>query len=744
MMKRIIALASALVIMTCGCGPRGPEAQNTPAPGSARISPANDVAETSPASSPAVDTSETSSDPAEGVITLPEGYTAAGDTVYMNGRLYIGANDGRDPDDTWSANAILAADIQGGAAEVIYGAENDIQKFAPASDESLWVLTGVYDQENAMWSFSLIHAGADRGETEVSLSDLLDIPVGDAGFYNINFMFPADEGGVTLCVGGNTFSVVTLDAAGTVTSAADVSGGWFNSLTRLDTGELAGLFSPFDGIVQGDAYLAALDPISGTVTKLGIDSDEALNDYTSNYTSVLAGDGETLWLQIMSTVRPYRRSDGTLGEGDMWINMGVNDYDLLTSFLAEGTLWTAEKSPEGVTVAPLRTGADDRQVLTLATMRTDWILTPAVAAFNRENPDYRIEVHNYTAEDPILTQAVERFNYDIIAGVIPDLYYLEDMPYDTLVKQGLLGDLSDYVNQMDMSGYMENILCAPRQEDGALYSLIPVFRLDTLAAPAEAGLTAADITVPNFIRWQAEHPETGIIEADSSEAYTLYSLIKTDLERYVNFDDASCSFDSQEFIDLMTMVRDMPKSEYDDGTGTVISEAPYLLVHATLENYAAPADLREEEGFDPMFVGDPGPTGGVMAVLPSIELAMSSQTAAPDACWKFISYFLSESFQNKTMDIESGFDEFPVMRSALDAGAQLFLQYGLTTQEDIDYVNEILSSTDLYVYHRFSLAEDVLNIVFEESSSFFQEQCTAEAAAANIQSRVGLYLAEHL
>ncbi len=765
MKKRMMALltAAALAVGLCGCGGAGRDGAEAPAETAAALSapPAPETAPPAEISAPEDVSAEDTG--ADGLISLPEGYTAQRAKVYGD-TVYIGANNGSEEGDPYGVNCVCTAPLDGGTAELLYTAAGDeldmltpIEDFVPAGDGALWVESGSYDRESGVYSYELTRAADGAAPVTVPVSGFTE--PGDE--YYVNSMFPAEDGGVTVYLSGDKGLAAVLDAQGNTVSAAPVTGGWFEDLEQLDTGELAGRFQPSDGLTTGEPYLALLDPATGAVTALPVNGDVQADSYTS----VLTGGGETIWVQTSQTVRPYDRAGGVIGDGDTWINMGVNDYDLLDTFLRDGALWTLTKDGDGLLAAPMRTGGDGRQVLTLATMRTDWVLTPLVAAFNREDPDYRIELHDYTADSPWLDQALEQLNYDIIAGDVPDMYYLEDMPYDTLVKQGLLADLSDYVNSLDASQYLMNMLCAARQEDGALYSIIPAFGVSGWMAPADAGITAADLTLEEVMARQRSDPSKAVVRIWSDDmTYSFTSFFEADLEHYVNFKDATCTFDSQEFIDLMNMVKDMPNSSTDEMTGPVaggpaiqaeaaieiVPDAPeasqrnYIMSTYALNSYYYLEFARNELGFDPVFVGYPGETGGVTEVSPWAELGISSQTSAPDVCWEFLTRFLTEQFQSGTEeDGGPSFEGFPVMRSALAAQAQRNIAEQMIDQADADRIDEVLAGEDLYVYRRFSLAEDVLNIVREEAGPFFEGQTTAEAAAASIQSRVGLYLSEH-
>lgn len=158
------------------------------------------------------------------------------------------------------------------------------------------------------------------------------------------------------------------------------------------------------------------------------------------------------------------------------------------------------------------------------------------------------------------------------------------------------------------------------------------------------------------------------------------------------------------------------------------------------ENSACRIQLRDygEDGLTP--VGEPTAEGGQSAFCPRGELAIIRQTEHPDACWQFLRSFLLDEAQ----DAAAG-HWLPVQRAALKRRAENAASlYGEQTpsRETMEGLAALLDR-QMYVSRYASDAADILAIVQEQAAAYFNGQDTAQAAAADIQSRMSQYLAEH-
>lgn len=756
-MKKILTvfLALAMVLTLTACGGQSaapapspaPEAAETPA-GPAESAPSETVSAPVPDPGGAI--------PGTVSITLPAGDIVKSAQV-MNGRIYIAASDGQDPEAALSPDCskIYSAALDGSDIKELCTLADDgrAERFAVCPDGSLWLYIWSYDQDTQTSSEIMRHLGADGAE--LASVDLTALPrPGDISF---NGLLPGDGGSVIILSGSNT--LITLDSAGNIASDVNVSAGYLSSPIRLEDGRLLSVLVR-QALDESVSSLVQVDLSTGGITEIPLSAEGGLG----NYATVLTGEGSTLYFTRMSTVYALNMTSGAETELSTWINAGANQYDQRACFVRDGALWTAEAADSSgtVTLFPLRTGEDDRTVLTLAAMRMDGSYTAQVARFNRINAEYRIEVKDYTGDDPWYDHALEKLNYDIISGEIPDMYILDDMPRDTLKNQGLLLDLSDLLagdETIRMEDYLDKVIDAGREDDGQMPSLFAGFGLSTLAALPGQDVTAENNTPDNFCALQARDPNVAAIEChNGEEAELLSSFVQYDPSLCLDLENGTCSFDSTRFRSLATALSVMPKTVYDGTTGQYVSRAPYRLfsiwlttfspgftdpadVMANPEAMAAGAELPVDQTGSTL-VGWPTANGGRYIVQPRFELAISSQTEHAQACWTFLRTFLSEDFQMGQSSLIKGFDLMPVKRSAVQAQADICVRYGAATQEDADALSAILDGDRLQVSNS-GLLSDISFILREEMTPYFDGTVPLDTAVADLQSRVGLYLSEH-
>ncbi len=747
-MKKLLALllALAMPLTLAACGGKDDAAPDpvpqavTDAPAPVTDAPADDTAAQAAAVPGAVQ------------IALPEGDVIT-DAKLQDGVFYIGAYGSTDPEDyTGGMDRIYTAGTDGSAPALLYTRESsDIDDFSPSQDGSVWLSTYHFDLDAQTSEQNLIHVGADG-------SVLAELATADVAGDVIPQLFPAADGGVLLL---SYQTVYTLDSAGSVIASADIEGSMREPLLLPD-GQIVYHQEAYglDGVSA--AAFVKLDPATGAVTPLPDRSELGLS-----YASPLCADGNTLWFtRTGSSVYTLDMATGAETEMYTLMNAGINVYDMRTCFVRDGVLWSAE-SPASMnptmpaagsnvlTLYPARAGEDDRPVLTLATMRSDNGLTQMVTRFNRLSADYRIQVRDYTADDPWIDHALEKLNYDIIGGDIPDMFLLDSMPRHTLVKQGLLADLSPYLAadpDITADDYLMNVIDASR-EDGQLLGLFGAFQIGSLAALPGQSVTVENNTLENLFSLQTQDMDTAVLQCTDGEQDTLAALLLAQSpEDIVDLANASCSFDGVKFRALAEMLAAMPATEYNYDLGASGAEVPYRLFQAYLMQYG---DIEfdnlngwaytggEEPPIDQRgstLVGWPTSQGGMYDVMTIYNFAISSRSAYPDGCWAFIRQILTEdAFQQRMLENGEG---FCLKRSVLDAWADMCVQYEAATRADVDTVNAIFQSDRLRVDHG-GLMDQVFSIVTEELEPYFDGTIDLDTAVAALQSRVSLYLSEN-
>lgn len=648
------------------------------------------------------------------------------------------------------ANAVYAVDMDTGAlARLCARDDGGIWDFVPMPDGTVWAW--VYqttiptpDEGGEMRSTStLFHL--DSANTALAAVDVDALTNGEDMSFSLQ-MAPLDESTLAVTWGGrNGCTVKALDSSGGVSDVAEAGGGCFTGLARTEDGSLAGIWWTYDEAAGTGVYsLARLDPASGSITQMPLADGAEL--HPGDRHPVQCGDGSLLYLEdYTADVNVYDASSGSLTPAFNWLDLGVTGggYGLPAKlFYRDGALWAAAVSEDrtSVDIFPVDVGGDGRQVLTLASFESDdTILSQAVADFNRTNTQYRIAVKYYSEFD----DGLARFNYDVIAGDTPDIFLLYRMPYDTLRHQGMLADLTSYIDA-DPDIRREDYLDWSWKADtagGGIWSLITRFAFGGYWDREGDGLTRESFTLDKYLTLAESGEALEYANGDGPEyrAWIVEALVAADLTRFADIDSAQCHFDSPDFTRILTAVQNMSIATGDAYQTTRIDRSSFI------DSYRF-YYYQRESGY-PVALGDPTAEGGKLYLRPQQELAMSSQTEHPDACWQFIRAFLLPEVQEQ--ESPSSIEGFPVLKTALDALAaretdpEAQQTMGECTQADVDAVNAIFETGDVYVDRLESMADTVCDILHEELVPFFSGGVTAGTVTADLQSRIGLYLSEH-
>jgi ABC-type glycerol-3-phosphate transport system substrate-binding protein len=241
---------------------------------------------------------------------------------------------------------------------------------------------------------------------------------------------------------------------------------------------------------------------------------------------------------------------------------------------------------------------------------------------------------------------------------------------------------------------------------------------------------------------------------------------------FVNIDTGKCTFDSQNFIDMLEFANTFPEEidyDYSDDTEWEKYWQDYQSQYRenkTLLMSAYISSLRDMNyqingyfGEDVSFVGFPTETGnGSVLTNSSTAFSISSKSANKDAAWQFVRYYLTDEYQNK---LEWG---LPVSQAALDVKAKEATQKNFymdgdekveyddyfdingesvvlepLSQEQVDEIVQFIQTVKVINYYN----QDIYNIVSEEANSFFAGQKSAQDVAKVIQSRAQIYVDEN-
>ena len=302
----------------------------------------------------------------------------------------------------------------------------------------------------------------------------------------------------------------------------------------------------------------------------------------------------------------------------------------------------------------------EKKIITLATLNMDSEMRTLSSDFNKNSSEYRIKVTDYseynTGDD--YTAGITKLNTEIIAGRVPDIiavgYF---MPIDQYAAKGILEDLTPYIERdLGKDALVDDFFKTLRDDNGKLYEAYSAFTMQTLVGLRSVVGDEADWSFKKLQEAFATLPEGASIVGDYySRSSALYMFLYSNMDKFVNWETGKCTFDSQDFIDLLETVKTFPADEdikSNDGETAYVSDQVKVLTGKQLlsnANAYSLTDFRANTFYaygkdDISFVGYPG-TGAAFSAA-GMGYAISAKSENKEAAWQFVSRILTEDYQN--------------------------------------------------------------------------------------------------
>ncbi len=417
----------------------------------------------------------------------------------------------------------------------------------------------------------------------------------------------------------------------------------------------------------------------------------------------------------------------------------------------------------------------DKTVITLACHNLDWDVRTAVFDFNKKSENYKISVQDYYALYGVendYTVGMNRLNTDIISGKIPDIILLDsNMPVKSYIAKGLLEDIIPYIDadpELDINHYMPNIIEAFSVE-GKLYQVVPTYYINTLVAKASVVGEERGWTVKEAMDLIKNSPEGTEFLSFETRGNMLVNCLSVAGDQFVDFNNGSCNFNSEEFMQLLEFLMLFPE-EIDNEAFTDEYWMNYESLWRENKVIAQVSSLYDFSNYNYMekgnfgekitMIGYPSANENGSAIVPTIQLAMSAKSEHKEGAWEFLRYFLTDEYQEgdsayglplsikklemlaqKAMKVPFYIDE-----NGKEVETPEFYYLGgveipitpMTQKEADDLKKQLYSFTNVYNYD-----ENLIQIVQEESAAYFGGQKSAKEVAEIIQSRAQIYMNEN-
>lgn len=416
----------------------------------------------------------------------------------------------------------------------------------------------------------------------------------------------------------------------------------------------------------------------------------------------------------------------------------------------------------------------EKTVLTIACVFCSNKLQWYVAEFNKASRDYRIEIKEYSTSN-VFAEGLQRMIVDITAGNVPDLLCMSELSVDKFGTKGILEDLWPYIDgdpELSREDLMTHVLeCA--EVDGRLYEIFNSFAIKTVAGAAEVVGNRLSWTVADLQAALESMPEGASAYGSWETAnFLLWELVNVNMSSYVDWTAGTCSFDSQEFKELLSYAGSLglPMGQRGDGvmwTESLVMDKEQMLYTGMfgggLTNFHDIQLCESLFGGPVSFVGHPrldGACGSSFYIgSESVPIAMTTSCKDKEGAWSFLrEILLPQEGLARTTDQLSQVSAFPINRRDFEALAQLSMTEEIRfgrgfsdesgnhfsivvaslTQAEYDQIMELYNAIDSL----YAEDVDVMDAVLSEAAVYFSGDIGLDEAASRIQKRVQLYLDE--
>ena len=408
----------------------------------------------------------------------------------------------------------------------------------------------------------------------------------------------------------------------------------------------------------------------------------------------------------------------------------------------------------------------------------------AIFEYNQEHPETVINLKLISSENLM---------FDMVnTGYCPDIIISKngETDIDTLLNKSLYRDLSPWLEQDEYLNYdnlFSTVTDAFRTPDGKIWGLSMFFSLHTLVSCRENLGSIAEQggwTVSELISYAKSLPEGTYLKDELTQEWAEETLMGDNgYGFFIDSDNATCSFDSEEFINYLEFYKSLPKdydellrnSEFDqeirqDYTNLMRyykeGRAMLMMFYPTsIFNYfhlinSFPSD-------DYVLIGYPSQNHRGCDFRSKYIFMIPYGCDDSNTSWEIIKYIFK--WYEKSGGNESG---VPSLKSTFHlnienkTGYEIILynngnidiQTGVPNQNDItdrlyktitishnstEWISNILDTKDIVQPLKSSVPDVIKEIIREEISAYTQNVHTSKECASIIQSRVSLYLAEH-
>lgn len=423
-----------------------------------------------------------------------------------------------------------------------------------------------------------------------------------------------------------------------------------------------------------------------------------------------------------------------------------------------------------------------KETITLATMYNyDSDLQKAIVDFNKTNSEYRVSLQTYIDVNAEWTEntysdAITRLNNDITSGNAPDIVDLSYVNMENFAAKGLLEDWTPYLEKstvISKEDFHEGILEA-YTIDGKLLTIPAGVYVGGFMGKEEILGEFDTWTIDDMIALAKKYPEASLLSYGTKESI-LQVFMYAAADSYIDYETGTCNFNGEEFLSLLEFANTFPKEyEYVEGESFPNKIRSGACLLADVSFYS----MEEYQMYQMMFdaetrvVGYPSKEGdGKLCLQGGSSYGICSKSKNKEGAFSFLETLLDyeeytrygriSGFPSRKDMLEEMFTLAMTPEYRLDENDQPILdengepmKYPKTTWGWDDFQAEIYEATKEQVDTVRAMLDDctvmsamdqeLLKIISEEATPYFEGQKTAKEVADIIQSRVSIYVSENM
>lgn len=543
---------------------------------------------------------------------------------------------------------------------------------------------------------------------------------------------------------------------------------------------------------DGQEMLIPVDISMGTLGEPAVIPNDAWNMFSSG------GDYDLYYTSGIS-LYGYDMASGEKEQILNWINCDVNgdnvsgitikDDGSVSCYSNEWDSKTEEYTLTSIKIEKVPyDSVPHKETLRFATLYMDYTLRDHIIDFNRSSDTCRIEVtdysefYEYDENGNNLVDGLTVLQTEIMAGNVPDIIELGDLPYTQLAAKGILADIYPLIDadpELKREDFFPNVFSA-LELNGGLYAACAGFSIRTLIGASSVVGDEPGWTFDDYYAALATMPEgCEGFDVGTTKADMLNTLLSIEMDRFVDWGTGECNFDSEEFIEILKFTDQFPRTfdwenhewTQQDDAYYRISQGQQMLMSSSVYSVG---DLMYNNvgsyfGGKATFIGYPSSEGSGNILSMNNIYGISSSCEHKEEAWKLVRTFLTEEYQqeqwqlptnmkvfeaelkeamtvqyetdmdgNAILDPETG-EKIPIAQGWLwnELTGEDIPVYSLS-QEDANAIKALVNTTTKYANYNDSVYE----IVLEQAEAYFAGQKSAEEVARLIQSKANIYVNE--